>query len=344
VTKLERGGGVNGRRWTSRSALCLLLAWGGACGGGAFHSQPEGRGDGGAGGAGGSGSAVAGRGGASGSHSSGGSTHEGGSASPGAGAGGDVTSPGGAPSEGGEAPGGAGGGNEPEPPPPVSREGLVYWFKADAGITEQGGRITRWADQSGNAYDAEQGLATQRPVLTSSELVPYPVVTFEGDAVLDLPELDAPFDQGVTFFAVAGRNEDSPCAALLELSHGLEMDDLHFGLSRAAAFYEAGEFYFKSDAPVFELNTLRQVTVTHSGDEMAASAEIRASGAFVASEAIPLPARVMRDQNYIGRTQYGGCTKLVGGIGELILYARPLDKSEQRAVEAYLRDKWRLKD
>lgn len=238
----------------------------------------------------------------------------------------------------------AGSGSEPEPPPPISLEGLVYWFKADAGITQTSGRIERWADQSGNGQHAVQGLSTQRPVLSQTGLLPLPVVELDGNTFLELPPIDAPIDGGLTFFAIAGRSEDSNCAAIVELSNGIEVDDVYFGHGGLGMHFEVADIWFDSSTEVFDLGVMRQVTYKQSGNDMGAIAELSANGSFVGSQDMPFAERKLREQNFIGLSQYENCSKFMGNIGEIVLYSRVLGRQEQQSVESYLLDKWQLPD
>jgi hypothetical protein len=330
-------------------AVGLLLTLGAACGN-AFHVDFDAGEAGGAGGAGQSGSA-----GGAGQSGSAGSTSTSGIATSGGAQGGGATGSGGMPPTavgGGGAPGGspsvsggeAGGGPEPEPPSPISKEQLVYWFKADAGVSETSGRIAEWADQSGNAQHAVQRLQTQRPWLTKEATSPHPVVELDGESFLELPPIDAPIDGGLTFFAVAGRSQDSYCAAIVELSNGVEVDDVFFGHSGLTLHFEVADVWYDSDGEVFEIDALRQVTYKQSGDATSAQVELSANGAFVGRQAVPFPKRLLRSQNFIGFSQYESCDKFMGGIGEIILYSRVLGRDEQLAVEKYLRDKWQLEE
>lgn len=242
--------------------------------------------------------------------------------------------------EAGAPPAGGEGGNGPEPEPsPISQEGLVYWFKADAGVTETEGRLSRWADQSGNGRHAEQNLNTQQPLLTRTESLPHPVVELDGGQFLQLPPIDAPIDGGLTFFAVAGRGADSGCGAIVELSNGFEIDDVHFGHGGLSMHFEVEHVYHDA-GDVFEIGAMRQVTFKQSGDAMTAKVEMSANGSFVDSHEVPFPKRILRETNFIGRSEY--CPGFVGGIGEIILFSRVLSREEQESVEQYLLTKWQL--
>jgi hypothetical protein len=323
------------RRASKSWGVGLLLTLGAACGN-AFHVDFDATQEGGAGDDGGQ-SETGGSPPTAGEAQGGGAT-DGGGMRPSEGGGG--ASAGATSVSGGE----GGGGPEPETTPPISKEQLVYWFKADAGVTEASGRISEWADQSGKAQHAVQRLQTQRPWLTKKATSPHPVVELDGESFLELPPIDAPIDGGLTFFAVAGRSQDSYCAAIVELSNGVELDDVFFGHSGLTLHFEVADVWYDSDGEVFELDALRQVTYKQSGGATSAQVELSANGAFVGSQDVPFPERLLRSQNFIGFSQYESCDKFMGGIGEIILYSRVLGRDEQLAVEKYLRDKWQLEE
>ena len=94
---------------------------------------------------------------------------------------------------------GNGAGGAPDPAPPIATDGLLYWFKADAGVELSGGAISKWADQSGNGFDAVQNLEGLRPKLSTTQLLPLPVLEFDGaDDLLALPAFERNFSAGVS--------------------------------------------------------------------------------------------------------------------------------------------------
>lgn len=58
--------------------------------------------------------------------------------------------------------------------------GLKLWLKADAGVTETGGSISNWFDQSGYDLQAVQGTSASQPTLLSNALNSHPTVRFDG--------------------------------------------------------------------------------------------------------------------------------------------------------------------
>jgi hypothetical protein len=62
--------------------------------------------------------------------------------------------------------------------PPAS--GLQIWYKADVGVTSSAGKVSAWADQSGNGRNATQGTSTAQPSLVVDALNGKPVISFNG--------------------------------------------------------------------------------------------------------------------------------------------------------------------
>jgi hypothetical protein len=51
---------------------------------------------------------------------------------------------------------------------PNQLSGLVGFWRADMGVTAAGGKISAWADQSGNAYNLTQGTSAQQPTYSAT--------------------------------------------------------------------------------------------------------------------------------------------------------------------------------
>jgi hypothetical protein len=115
-----------------------------------------------------------------------------------------------------------------------------------------------------------------------------------------------------------------------------------FGHSGVPVHFEVDNAWFDTEVDVFPVGAMRQVTIEQSGDAQGATVEVYANGAFIGSKPIPFPVRMNRTRNFIGQTLYDNCTRLVGGIGELVLYSRVLPAAERVAVETYLASKWQL--
>jgi hypothetical protein len=238
-------------------------------------------------------------------------------------------------SAGGDAAGGAG------DLPGISTDGLVLWFKADAGVMIDGGGISQWTDQSGNGHDATQPDASSRPKLSSSASSALPVIELDGvDDHFELPDFIPPLGDGLSFFAVAARSHDSTCSGLLELSNGSEIDDVSFDSLGNSFQFEVVSSTAYAAADAFPQGELRLIEALQTADPIQPMADLRANGAQVGSGKVQAPLSVLRADNQIGDSLYADCSPFPGAIGEIILYGRHLDTAERVAVETYLKQKW----
>jgi hypothetical protein len=304
---------------------------------GAEFSAGDG-GDSGSGGAGGQVSGAAGKQGDPGGSDAGGkSGGSGGTPNPmggatNAGTGGDVD-PGGA----GE-PTGTGG--QPPVMPPISKDGLLYWFAADAGVTQEQG-VAKWANQANSAHNAIQLLPDLQPTLSQSAGAPHPFLEFDGqDDYLELPELNIDWSAGLSLFVVAGSMTHEGCSGYIELSQGPEINDLHFGIHNHKLQYELVDETLTAPEGAVPLGELSLTEVHHGGAPDMAPVELRINGAQAGSRVLPLPAEVLRVSNFLGRTLYASCQHFSGAMGELILYSRRVTADERGEIEQYLMSKW----
>ena len=231
----------------------------------------------------------------------------------------------------------AGSGGSP-PADPIHRDGLVYWFSADSGVTQTNGGVSKWLDRSGNGNDAAQISSDSRPRLGTFADTGAPALVFDGDNdYLGLTPLRTNFDAGVTFFAVARPTDGSYCMPLLELSNGPEMDDVSFGWTKTALSYEVFEDFVSGQDGAFTLGEPRLVDITHAAS---GNVNLWMNGLADGLTLFDLPAAVTRGQTFVGKSLYAGCSTWNGEIAEIILYARELDLSERQDVESYLAGKW----
>jgi hypothetical protein len=52
-----------------------------------------------------------------------------------------------------------------------SIDGLKLWLKNDTGITEVGGKVSLWEDQSSNSNNAAQTITTRRPTISGKNII-----------------------------------------------------------------------------------------------------------------------------------------------------------------------------
>lgn len=96
---------------------------------------------------------------------------------------------------------------------PNELTGLKIWLKADAGVTNDASdRISGWADQSGNAKNATQATAANKPLLVNGVLNGKAVVRFDGAAYyFDVVNFLSGLSQAEIFVVLRASN-DVPAA------------------------------------------------------------------------------------------------------------------------------------
>ncbi len=68
----------------------------------------------------------------------------------------------------------------PEPNPLPDLAHLRLWLRGDRGVTETGGAVSAWNDQSGSFNNATQTIANQRPTLVPNAINGKPALRFDG--------------------------------------------------------------------------------------------------------------------------------------------------------------------
>lgn len=218
----------------------------------------------------------------------------------------------------------------------VPADGLLLWIRADEGVTQQGGRVSRWDDVSPTNMRASQNTADERPTFLGDWINGQPAVVFDGDNdSLQFATGFGDFSAGLSLFGVFERADTDVCGAMLEASNNAEVDDISFGLSGAQLNYEVLENTEQGTA--YPPNVPVQFSIIHHVDE---TVDIRRDGLFGSRGGFALPATIDRQAIYVGKSLYVGCPSFDGKIGEIIAYNRELSDDEVQLVEQYLQKKY----
>jgi hypothetical protein len=225
--------------------------------------------------------------------------------------------------------------DEGGPPTTVPLNGLVLWLRADRGVNTQSGQVAEWQDQSGNNLHATQTTPSARPALMNAGIGNRPSVAFDGaDDFMRLPSGFSNFSNGVSIFAVVQHATRNNCTPAVELSNGSEADDIHLGQDQSQLIYEV--FNDWHHAGTFTFNTPQLIAAVHQTNQ---DFEMRRNGSVIGGNSMPLPLTILRQQNYVGRSLYGGCTLFPGLMAELMIYNRAVSDAEINEIETYLRDR-----
>ena len=235
--------------------------------------------------------------------------------------------------------GGGGSGGVVVVTPPIPITGLELWFKADAGVTEVNGVVSKWEDASGHARHALQTATNLRPKLAATGFNGKPAIVFDGtDDYLKLPTLPGNFENGLSAFVVAQQDaDDGGCAGFFEASNGPEIDDIHIGVWQGAMQYEIFDHDLHPvDYPVL-VGKPELLAAVHQPSTLA---QLRRNSNSLGDAQMPLPITKEREQVFLARTAYGECHAMPAHIAEVLLYSRAVTDDELVSIETYLQKKW----
>lgn len=218
--------------------------------------------------------------------------------------------------------------------PPVSN-GLLLWLQGDLGVTQTGGNVSNWADQTGNHLDARQPDPTQQPTWVMAGVAGRPALLFNAENFMSLPGGFADFTRGISIFAVVAMSDVSNCVDVIHLSNGPEIDDIAFGRHDGQEHYEVLDGDLHGDT--LSLGHAHMMSVVHGVD---GNVSLRLDSGTPVTATFALPANNTRLSNLIGRSMYVGCDSVHGGIAEVLVYKRALGPLERTATENYLQNRW----
>lgn len=210
---------------------------------------------------------------------------------------------------------------------PTDIAGLKLWLKADAGVTESGGSVTSWADQSGNGNNAT---ATDTPTLSTVSGKTF--VDFAGGYFTGNELITSPF---ATIMCVARFSSTRDISVIFQQFSDVDNLTFYRGFNLDTGF----RIYNGSDLSSSSLTNNDQtylfgVTVNNDTGTLYLNSSQDASD--YCGEITPAG-------NYLlGRWGGGGTTTVEMQMAEIVVYDRVLTNSERIQVEEYLNTKYAI--
>jgi hypothetical protein len=223
---------------------------------------------------------------------------------------------------------------------PISQD-IMLWL--DANDLGAGTGIGEWPDRSLIEPYPVQGALAQQPVRIDDN--GRPGALFDGiDDHLRLRTGFSDFTRGLTFFAVVRFDSlaaSGGCAQLLQLSTGIEMNDISFQDDGDGKFLlEVQDVVLPTPPSTLSIGD-RVLLAARVTPNPTVSAEISMNNTPITARNDQfIPALASRDQNYLGDGLYTSCGSFHGIVHEILLYGRALDPGETSLVNAYLQQKW----
>ena len=226
----------------------------------------------------------------------------------------------------------------------VMTNGLLVWFKADAGVTADGSNnVSAWADQTGD-YNVTQTTSGSQPTLVSGDINGKPALRFTGAQSLSQSvTMGSGVNQDLTIVSVAMTTSPS------SFQDSIYLGTSGSGQSRGIGYDNSEQFADFSSA---------KLNAVGAPDEAGIAAP--AAGTFV-TEAVTLSRNLQNAVFYrngiqaaaipmnslanvasgmeIGNRQ-DGTTPWQGDIAELMVFDHQLTTTEMNQVGGYLGDKY----
>ncbi|MCC5839216.1 MAG: chitobiase/beta-hexosaminidase C-terminal domain-containing protein [Opitutales bacterium] len=225
-------------------------------------------------------------------------------------------------------------------PLPPSREKLQLWLSASLGAeTDDAGTVTIWRDLSGNARNATQLVANQRPLLDSAAVGGAPGLVFDGsNDHLVLPEGFADFDNGLTAIFVVRTETTGANQRIIDLGRGQNTSNIFFGRSASstsAVYGVRGAGNNELLAPNTYLSAADAIySVTH---DASGNVRIFHNGSLIAEDNGFTIQNIFRPRNFVGRSNWNAHAHFSGAIAEVLLYDGTLDDFARETFEDALR-------
>ncbi|MCF6320008.1 MAG: LamG domain-containing protein, partial [Proteobacteria bacterium] len=220
---------------------------------------------------------------------------------------------------------------------------LQLWLKADAGVTESGGNVSLWEDQSANSMG---GTGINTPTITSNANNFNPTINFDraSSEYFDLPDGFADFTNGLSVYVVANLTSAGGWERLFDFGNG-EADN-NILLSRQGTTdnlvfgaYNGGTNNSSIVSNVITNNTIGIHSVIQAGGTAGTTnvpsffkdgvSISNSDDAFIANN-------ITRTSNYIGRSNWAVDADYNGEISEIILYNADATATERQQIESYL--------
>lgn len=229
---------------------------------------------------------------------------------------------------------------------PTDINGITLWLDADDAttITESAGEVSQWDDKSGNGFDVVQATGTSQPTTDSVTINSRNAIDFDGvndfmSNSVDSTLFNLTDDDYTLFYVLDLRTPDQfECAVAWNKTTGNANNTIICYVNTT------GILRTDIDFVLHDLSTSDLRNSTHLVDitaEYATTMVSRINGTQEASRSIAGSSGGAEIFAIGAEFDFGSAGNFItGSFGEVLLYNRVLDSSEQGQVETYLADRW----
>jgi|GEM_PF-3302236 len=236
------------------------------------------------------------------------------------------------------------------PAPGGVNPNLQLWLKADAGVTQSGGAVSQWSDQSGNGFQAIQTTGADKPSLLPNELNTNPVINFDGvsdDLLITNGIFGTTAHNDLNIYAVANTKVITESRLFSEdvtptrISVHLPWTDNNVywdagqGLGQGVAPYRLGVPWGGQIDTPYLWGFLYSTSATANGNKQ----EIIRNGSVIGQDTT---ATAFTGTNQGFSLGSEGMNPFNGDIAELIVYVGSIDANQHTQIQSYLALKYGL--
>jgi hypothetical protein len=215
----------------------------------------------------------------------------------------------------------------------------LYDATSAGSLVSASGTVARWEDKSGNNNHATQATSANRPARSASQINGRDALFFEYDSLAASIQFA---NSGFSVFVVAYTTNlgDGFSAWVSEFS-GTSSGYLQLGMG--------GDNTYLSISKTGQATSESNVTSPASAAAIAYLSDGISSGNISvdvfkdgsqASSALTLTSLLSAANVNIGASKSGTSDRLVGYVGEVIIYSEKLSSANRQIVENYLSEKW----
>ena len=223
----------------------------------------------------------------------------------------------------------------------VPSSGLKLWLKADAGVTQQGSSVSRWADQSANGIDATQSVAANQPTLVPLSLNGLPVLRFNG--VNSFMSFTLPMNglSGATLILISANspnvdgNWNGSDNAALFWNETASWGSINLSPFQLYAKYRFGTTQVNNLPAYTRPRSIGNAPSLTTAIKDGANESLYVNGGLIFTQGGKLATIAgVQDTGNLGQAYEN--TYFAGDIAEVLIYNRALSDAERQQVEQYL--------
>lgn len=211
--------------------------------------------------------------------------------------------------------------------------GLHLWLRSDVGVTTSAGKVSSWADQSGNGRNATMATSARQPTLVTGALNGLPVLRFDGAQSLYMSTPAQP--TRFTVFVV-GKNSRTTNSFSMILGPGgnFPNNQLRWENGTQALFVGTSNNFPIIYSTIGDTRTYHRLSASYDGSNMS----VYRNGNLVSSHAFSTTG----PWTLASVGSWYSTYFLIGDIAEIIIYDRALSSGERASVNDYLQGKYLL--